>query len=110
MVELRDQQILLLFCLSRCGDIANKGGSPSPVPSVEPNTNRRQRQDGEARYRDANRYPTRGHCGTSHYYRRITDDRCCRHCGEVETEDREREEERTQETAKQCRVAGSDDQ
>ena len=45
-----------------------------------------------------------------HYYRRIAHDRCCPHCGEVEAEDREREEKRTLETLKQCRVAGSDDQ
>ena len=59
MVELGDQQTLLLFRLPRCGDIANKGGCPSPVPSVEPNANQRQRQYGETRHRDADRHQTR---------------------------------------------------
>ena len=59
MVELGDQQTLLLFRLPRRGDIANKGGCPSPVPSVEPSANQRQRQYGENRHRDADRYPGR---------------------------------------------------
>ena len=59
MIELGDQQILLLFCLPCCGDIANKGRCPSPVPSVEPNTNQRQRQYGETHHGDTDRHPNR---------------------------------------------------
>src|SRR5262245_12993229 len=100
MVELCDQEILLLFCLPRCRDIANEGSCPSPVPSVEPNTNQRQRQYGETRYSDPDGHPTRWHAGTSHYYRRIAHNRSCRHSGEVQAEDREREKERTLQTVK----------
>jgi hypothetical protein len=35
MIELGDQQILLLLCLSRCGDIASEGRGPLPVAPVE---------------------------------------------------------------------------
>src|SRR5262245_39614108 len=110
MVELGDQQILLLFCPPRGGDIASIGGCPSSVPLVEPNADQRQRQYGEARYRDADRHPTRWYGRPGHYYRRIAHDRCRPHCGEVEAEDRKREEKRTLEAVKECRVAGSDDQ
>src|SRR5689334_24017118 len=99
MVELRDQQILLLFRLPGRGKIANKGGGASPVPSVKTNTHQRQRQYGKTRYRDADRHPPRWYCRTSYYYGRVTDDRCCRHCGKVEAKNREGKEERTLETA-----------
>jgi hypothetical protein len=44
MGELGDKQTLLFLCLLCRRDIANKGGSPSPVPLVEASASQRQRQ------------------------------------------------------------------